>query len=220
MKIGDVMGRAFVSVRCDAPLSEVAQAVLNAKGAAAVLDPSGALVGIVAGTDLIPADAGVQGPGRAMRLLRDLLATPDDRWLEWSAGRRASDVMKAAPAAVREDEDPTEVGRRMLESDLRYVPVMRDDRVVGILTRPELLRLLRSHDLTLRKNVERMLWRCHFTPPECSIDVEIDGGTVLLEGDVGSASDARVVASLIAGLDGVTTVTNLLTVRTGHRLHA
>ncbi|MGZ4142403.1 MAG: CBS domain-containing protein, partial [Actinomycetota bacterium] len=51
------MGRTFVSVRCDAPLSEVAQAVLDAKGAAAVLDPGGALVGIVAGTDLIPADA-------------------------------------------------------------------------------------------------------------------------------------------------------------------
>jgi CBS domain-containing protein len=218
VKIGDVIARSFVSVPCDAPLSEVATAVLASKGAAAVLDPAGALIGIVSETDLLPAGTAAQGPARAMRMLREAVDAPS--WREWSDARRASDVMREPADHVQENDDPTEVGRRMLESNLRFVPVMNGATVVGILTRPELLRLLRSHDLTLRKNVERMLWRCHFAPPDCSIDVEVDGGTVLLEGEVRSESDVRVVGSLVGGLDGVTKVTNLLTTRVDHRIRA
>ncbi len=114
---------------------------------------------------------------------------------------------------VQEDDDPTEIGRGMLESNVRHVPVMRGTILVGILARPELLRLLRSSDLTLQRSIERLLWRCRFAPPDYNIDIDIDGGTVLVEGEVDHESDVRVVGSLIAGLDGVSGVKNLLSVR-------
>ncbi len=105
----------------------------------------------------------------------------------------------------------------MLESDIRHMPVLRGTILVGILSRPELLRHLRSSDLTLQRSVERLLWRCRFAPPECNIDIDIDDGVVLVEGEVESESDVRVVGSLITGMDGVSAVKNLLSVRSERR---
>jgi CBS domain-containing protein len=213
MKIKDVMRRDFITVRCDDTLLPIARAVVSADGAAAAVVDDGVLAGIIAETDLLPSDAGIHGPGRGLRLLRESVAGPDPIWLAWSSTLRARDVMKRAVASVQEDDDPTETGRAMLESDLRHVPVMRDTMLVGILSRPDLLRLLRSSDLTLRRSIERLLWRCRFAPPEYSIDVDIDEGVVLVEGEVARASDVRVVGSLIGGLDGVSGVKNQLSVR-------
>src|SRR5206468_5327310 len=140
--------------RCDTSLLDVARAVLLSRGAAAVLDGDGKLVGVIAESDLLPTDAAVRGPGRAARLLRTALAGPDPDWSIWSSRLRAADVMTPPAAPVQEDDDPTEIGRGMLESNLRHVPVMRGTILVGILARPELLRLLRSSDLTLRRTVE------------------------------------------------------------------
>ena len=213
MKIKDVMRRDFITVRCDDALLEIARAVLSADGAAAAVVEDGVLAGIISETDLLPTDAGVHGSGRGLRLLRESLAGPDPMWLAWSSRLRARDVMKASAAPVQEDDDPSETGRAMLESDLRHVPVLRDTVLVGILSRPDLLRLLRSSDLTLRRSIERLLWRCRFAPPDYSIDVDIDEGVVLVEGQVARASDVWVVGSLIGGLDGVSGVKNLLSVR-------
>jgi len=214
MKVNDVMRRNFITVRCDEPLIEIARAMLRNGGAAvAVVDESGTLAGIIAESDLLPSDAGIYGPGRALRFLGEAVSGNEAIWLAWSSQRRARDVMKSPASPVQEDDDPTEAGRAMLDSDVRHVPVLNGPTLVGILSRPELLRLLRSHDLTLRRSVERLLWRCRFAPPEYAIDLEINDGVVLVEGEVARESDVRVVGSLIAGLDGVSGVENLLSVR-------
>ncbi|HJT38487.1 MAG TPA: CBS domain-containing protein [Actinomycetota bacterium] len=213
------MRRDFVSVRCDTPLFDVARAVVRSNGAAAVVDAESRLVGIIADSDLLPADSAVRGPGRASRLLRAAVAGPSVEWSRWSSALRASDVMRAPARAAQEDDDPTELGRAMLEQNIRHVPVMRGTILVGILARPELLRLLRSSDLTLQRSVERLLWRCRFAPPDHNIDVDINDSVVLVEGEVETEADVRVVGSLIAGLDGVSAVRNLLTVRS-HRSRA
>jgi CBS domain-containing protein len=215
MQIKDVMRRDFITVQRDDALLDIARAILNADGAAAAVVDDGALAGIIAETDLLPSDAGVHGPGRGLRLLRGSIAGPDPMWLAWSSNLRARDVMKRPAAPVQDDADPSETGRAMLDSDLRHVPVIHDTVLVGILSRPDLLRLLRSKSLTLQESIERLLWRCRFAPPEYSIDVviDIDEGVVLVEGEVARASDVRVVGSLIGGLDGVAGVKNLLSVR-------
>ena len=214
MKIKDVMRRDFVTVGYDDPLLPIAEALVHSSTpAAAVLDARDNLVGVIAQADLLPCDAGVYGPGRAMRILRSAISGADPEWTAWSAVRRARDVMKQPARPVQEDDDPTEVGRLMLESDVRNVPVLRGTILVGILSRPELLRLLRSGDLTLQRSIERLLWRCRFNPPEYNIDVDISDGVVLIEGEVSRASDVRVVGTLVAALDGVARVRNLLNVR-------
>jgi len=214
MKIKDVMRREFITVRCHEPVLEIARAVLRSHGAAAaVVDGAGVLAGIIAETDLLPSEAGIRGPGRGLRLLRESLAGPDPTWLAWSSRLRARDVMKSPAPAVQEGSDAIETGRAMLESDVRHVPVLRDTQLVGILSRPDLLRFLRSSDLTVRRSIERLLWRCRFAPPEYIIDLDIDGGVVLVEGEVARESDVRVVGTLIAGIDGVSGVKNLLSIK-------
>jgi len=213
MKIKDVMRRDFVSVGYAEPLLPIAEALVRSSSPAAAVVDGDDLVGIIAQSDLLPCDAGVHGPGRAMRILRSAVAGDDGEWLRWSAARRARDVMKPPATPVQEDDDPTEVGRLMLEGDVRNVPVMRGTILAGILSRPELLRLLRSADLTLQRSIERLLWRCRFNPPEYNIDVDINDGFVVIEGDVARVSDVRVIGTLVAALDGVARVRNLLSVR-------
>jgi CBS domain-containing protein len=216
MKIKDVMRRDFVSVGCNEPLLPIAESLVRSSIPAAAVLYDENLVGIIAQSDLLPCDSGVYGPGRAMRILRNAVSGDDCEWTQWARARRARDVMKPPAAPVQEDDDPTEVGRLMLESDVRNVPVLRGTILVGILSRPELLRLLRSSDLTLERSIERLLWRCRFNPPEYNIDVDIKDGAVVIEGEVSRQSDVRVVGTLIAALDGVAEVRNLLSARSEH----
>jgi CBS domain-containing protein len=221
MKIKDMIRRDFLSVSEDTTLIDVGSALIVADGGpVAVLSSGGELVGIIGEIDLLPGKLRVRGAGRALRLLRDSIRGLETSWQEWADERRARDVMRPAPEPIAPDADMAEIARHMLESDIRYVPVGRGGSIVGILGRPELLRLLRSRDLTLQRSVERLLWRCGFSPPDHAVDIDVADGRVLLEGEVASEDDASVIETLVAGLDGVESVANLLTVRTTRRATA
>jgi CBS domain-containing protein len=221
MKIKDVIRHDFLSVDEDATLIEVGAAVVFADGGpVAVIGDGGDLVGIIGESDLLPQSLRVKGAGRAFRLLRESVRGLDTSWKEWAGARRARDVMRPAPAPIGPDADLAEIARHMLESDLRYVPVKAGSAVIGILGRPELLRVLRSRDLTLQRSVERLLWRCGFAPPEYIVDVDVADGRVLLEGEVASEEDSSVIETLVTGLDGVSSVGNLLSVRHARRVSA
>lgn len=145
MKAADIMTKGLVSVDPDLPVKEIAALMLARNvSAVPVLDRSGDLVGIVSEGDL---------------MRRSELATEKQRswWLRLfigddylahefvkSHGLRARDIMTRNVVTVDEATPVPEIVSLLEENRIKRVPVTRGGRVVGIVSRANLLRALAS----------------------------------------------------------------------------
>ena len=142
MQAQDVMTAEVVSVSPETPVAEIAQLLLERRiSAVPVLSDDGRLLGIVSEGDLIHG-LGSVGAKRAWWL--DLLASPEARAQEYlkSHGRRARDVMTRAVVSVDPETPLPEIARLLEARRIKRVPVLQGGRLVGIVSRADLLRAL------------------------------------------------------------------------------
>ncbi|AVV44147.1 signal transduction protein [Streptomyces sp. P3] len=114
MKVKEIMTTPVVTVTEDAAVSAVA-AVLHGRriSAVPVLDAAGAVVGLVSEYDLLA-----------------------------RAGGNAGQVMTQAVVSVTEDTDVDDVRHLLVERRIRRVPVLAGGRLVGIVSRSDVVALL------------------------------------------------------------------------------
>jgi CBS domain-containing protein len=151
MKARDVMTREVVAVQAETPVCEIARLLLdNHVSGAPVLDGAGAPIGMVTEGDLI----GREEPDRQAR--RDwwlgLLAEGEPLSTEFLSTlgpvrqRTASEVMSSPVVSVSEDTDAAEIARLLRAYRIKRAPVVRNGRVVGIVSREDLLRCLAEQE--------------------------------------------------------------------------
>jgi CBS domain-containing protein len=146
MKARDVMNSAVVAVRPDTPISDIAKTLNDHRiSAVPVVDEAGFPVGMVSEGDLIGRDEAE----REARLdwWLTLLAEGEALNPEFlanvrSSGRRARNVMTAPVVTVGEETEIDEVARLLTAGRIKRVPVLRDGRIVGIVSRADLVRTL------------------------------------------------------------------------------
>lgn len=132
MRARDVMTSPVVTLRPDAPV-HAAAALLCSHGftAAPVVNATGALVGIATESDL------VRG-----RIVPDGWVVPPE------PDPTVGQVMTPAPAAMRPEDDLADVVALMLDAHTRSVPIVDDGKLVGIVTRRDVLRVVARRELT------------------------------------------------------------------------
>lgn len=142
MQARDLMSADPVVVPPDTPVAALAD-LLATRGISAVpvVDSSGTAVGIVTEGDLIRRLAREErGPlGWFFGLFRDPSRLAD-RFAK-ARGATARDVMTPDPVTVGEDARAEEIARLLERHRIRRVPVARDGRLVGIVSRADLLRV-------------------------------------------------------------------------------
>ncbi|GGF43571.1 hypothetical protein GCM10011611_57510 [Aliidongia dinghuensis] len=148
MHARDIMTTEVISVPPSERIGDIAKLLLT-KGISAVpvVDGDGRPLGIVSEGDLL-------GRGDADREARRdwwlaLLAEGEALHPEFLAsmrtnGRTAHDVMSAPIVAVGEETSTAEIARLLTAHRVKRVPVVRDGRIVGIVSRADLLRILTS----------------------------------------------------------------------------
>jgi CBS domain-containing protein len=146
MSARDVMTKAVVSVHPDTPVREIARLLLD-KGISAVpvIDNNGAPIGMVSEGDLIRPDQAARKAGREWWL--EILAEGEQlspEFLAWldSQKQAARAIMSAPVITVSEGTEVGEIARLLVAHRIKRVPVVRDDRVIGIVARGDLLRTL------------------------------------------------------------------------------
>jgi CBS domain-containing protein len=146
MNARDVMTAEVVSVGPDMPISEVAK-ILRDRGISAVpvVNEAGAPIGMASEGDLIGRDEADREARRDWWL--NLLAEGEVLNTEFLANMRAPehrvrDVMTAPVVTVSEDTPTTEIARLLTAYRIKRVPVLRDGRIVGIVSRADLVRAL------------------------------------------------------------------------------
>jgi CBS domain-containing protein len=132
MKAQDVMTSPVITLRADVPV-HLAAALLASHGftAAPVVDHEHRVVGIATEADL------VRG-----RILRGAGVRDD------SPEPRVAAVMTPQPKVMGPGDDLADVVTLMLDSGIRSVPILDGGRLVGIVTRRDVLRAVARRELT------------------------------------------------------------------------
>lgn len=147
MQARDVMTRKVVSVAPETPVADIARLLAERHiSGVPVLDAEGELLGIVSEGDLMRRLETGEGGRRSWWL--DLLTSPEGRAERYVKmhGRTARDVMTARPLTVAEDAPLAAIARLLEEHHIKRVPVVEAGKVVGIVSRADLLRALATSE--------------------------------------------------------------------------
>jgi CBS domain-containing protein len=148
MKVKDIMSSPVVTVTPETPVKTVADILVGRDiSAVPVVDRSGKLLGIVSEADLLPIQT-VSDP----RLHLLPLPRPQQE-MPWSARQ----VMSSEVVCLSEDADAADAARLMLERGVKRIPVVSEDRVTGIISRRDLLKVLARPDEEVLADIQRLL---------------------------------------------------------------
>ena len=210
----DVMTSPVISVAPDATVGEIATLLLKRSiSAVPVLDGYGQLVGIVSEGDLVrrPESGTERRPSWWLALLGDSDQQVND--YAKSHGRRAADVMTREVVSVNEHATLASIATLLEKHRIKRVPVLRDGRVVGIVSRANLLQGLAAHppappaaldDEELRARVLAEIR--HAGVDTVFVNVVVYAGRIQLWGGVTSPAQhaaARIAAEAVAGVRAV-----------------
>jgi CBS domain-containing protein len=218
MKAADVMTGRVISVAPDASILECIRLMLQHRiSGLPVIDAGGALVGIVTEGDFLRrVEAGTE---RKRPRWLEFIAGPArlaDEYVR-SHGRKVAEVMTPDPITIGEDTPVDEVVRLMEERRIKRLPVMRAGKVVGIVSRANLLRALATvgreaapaakDDAAIRARVLAELAKQPWAPRDL-IDVTVRNGEVALWGVVTADRQREATAVVAENVPGVKQVTN------------
>ena len=221
-KVRDVMTNGVVSVLPTATFKEVAERLVDlGVSGLPVVDTDGTLLGVVTEADLMSKEA--FGPRRrhVLSLVTAYLQGHDPRWLHKAAVSTAGDLMSTDPTTATPDERVDAAARRMLDLGVKRLPVVENGRLVGIVTRRDLLRSFVRSDDDIAKEVAARLCSPRFVPEDHHLGYSVADGIVTLTGSVHFPSHLAVVEGVIRGIPGVVDVvrTELTVEEPEPRLH-
>jgi CBS domain-containing protein len=140
MRAHQIMTRKVITVGTAASIVDAANIMLEKHvSGLPVVDETGTLVGIVSQGDFIRrAEIGTQRKrGRWLKFLLGAGRVASDFVHE--RGRKVGEIMTIDPSTVTEDATLEDVVQLMEHKNVKRLPVMRGDRLVGIVTRSNLL---------------------------------------------------------------------------------
>ncbi len=152
-----------------------------------VTDSRGALVGIVSEADLIPIETRPDPRAQATPMAPTAGSAP----------RTVADVMTRKVITVPVDCEVSQAARIMIEADVKRLPVMDGERLAGIVSRRDLVKVIARGDEDLQAEVDRRL-------KDLGADgtVTVEGGIATIRMGPGSAGKrlAESVALTVPGI--------------------
>jgi len=204
VRVGDVMTRDVVSVTPDTPLKDVAAALVE-RGISGlpVCDADGAVVGVLSEADLLVKQGG--SPERSGGLFAWLVETASAPDLAKLRAHTAGEAMTSPAVTVETASPVSEAARTMVSLGVNRLPVVEDGRLVGIVTRADLVRLFTRSDEEIARDIRQDVVKRLWIAPE-RIEVEVEQGEVVLRGEVDTEVEAGLLEKripLVAGVVGV-----------------
>jgi nucleotide-binding universal stress UspA family protein len=145
MRARELMAQPVVTVRADTSLSEVVESMLQHRiGCIPVVDEDGKLCGMVTETDFTS-----ERPGAPLCLqklpqaLCEVLSQQAIEQIEKTARTtRAKEVMNPDVVTAEEDTPVHELAWKMLQLQIDHIPIVRDGKPIGIVSRHDLLHMI------------------------------------------------------------------------------
>ena len=220
MKAREIMTPEVVCVSPDASILEAVRLMLqNRISGLPVVDRQGMLVGVVTEGDFLRrAETGTQ---RKRARWIEFFMGPGQSAEEYvqTHGRKVADVMTPIPITITEDMRLDDIVSVMEQSRVKRLPVVRGGRVVGIVSRANLLHALASvvgdlpaspnTDVTIREQIMSEVGNKAWSPRE--FNVVVRDGVVELWGTILDERARQAAKVAVENVDGVKAVRDHLT---------
>lgn len=214
------MSKPVIGIAPEASIADAARLMLgNRISGLPVIEGDGTLVGVVSEGDFLR--RGELGTERKRSWWLELLAGPGELAGEYARahGRRIDEVMATDLVTVPPGASLDDAVELMTQHDIKRLPVIEDGRVVGIVTRSDLLRaVLRA--LPARAGVaidderirRRVLAELAGKPWSGNgmIRVKVDHGITELSGTIFDERERQAARVVAENVPGVTSVTDRL----------
>ena len=203
--VKDVMSTHVIAVRRNAPYKEMA-AMLHEQRVSAfpVLDDDNKVVGVVSEADLLTKEA-LEGT-----VPRTLLSR-QERVRKQVNALTAADLMTTPPVTIGPDEPVTRAARLMFDRRVKRLPVIRDDgRLIGILTRSDVLSVYSRPDAEIQRQITKDLLLETFLCDPDRFTVTVNDGIVTIEGAPETSNVGLDIISAIRHMEGVVAVRDRL----------
>ncbi|MFF5187646.1 CBS domain-containing protein [Streptomyces sp. NPDC000345] len=215
-KVGSVMTTDVVRAEYGTPFKEVARLLATHRiSGLPVVDEDDKVIGVLSETDLMMHQATIPDPYEPKHRARlTELAPGARRQAAKGRARTAGRLMTAPPVTVHADDTIVQAARTMARRRVERLPVLdEEDRLVGIVTRRDLLQVFLRPDKEIRDEViEEVLVRALWLPPR-SVEVSVTEGVVTLTGHMERKSDTEIALSMTRRIDGVVDAVGKLTYR-------
>ncbi len=216
MQARDIMTPDVVTVAPSTSLADIVRVMLTRRISAVPVLQDGQLVGIISEGDLL-------------RRVETGTDAPPSRWLELvhsgnaraadyvkTHGRRAEEVMTRNVVTVGDDAPVSQIARILASNRIRRVPVMHGERMVGIISRANLLQALASRmnaanearvddDRRIRDALLAEIAQQSWAAPS-NASVTVSEGVVHLWGTVESEDKRRALVVSAENIAGVASV--------------
>jgi len=215
MRAHQIMTRQVITIAADASIVDAANIMLDKHiSGLPVVDEAGKLVGIVSQGDFIRrAEIGTQRKhGRWLKFLVGPGRAASDFVQE--RGRKVGEIMTQDPCTVTEDTTLEDIVELMERNNVKRLPVMRGDRLVGIVTRTNLLQAVASlardvpdptaDDDHIRDHVVTSIENTEWGP--FGLGVVVCGGIVHLSGVITNEQSREATIVAAENVSGVTKV--------------
>ncbi|MCA2218897.1 BON domain-containing protein [Jidongwangia harbinensis] len=197
-QVDDVMTREVITVGVDTPVGQIVS-LLDREDISAVpvTTATGGVLGVVSQADLLVGVAdGERDNPRGGR--------PKGR----ATALRAGDLMTTPALSIDANASLTQAARTMQGRNVRRLLVTSPQgRLLGVVSRGDLLRPYARNDAEIRREVEAELRRRLWIHPE-QVGARVHEGTATLTGAVGRHSTAEIATRVVATVPGVTKVVN------------
>src|SRR5947208_640869 len=196
--------------------------VANGISAVPVVTIDGSGVGIVSEGDLMR--RAVSGTERKRTRWLEAFSSAEQLMAEFvkAHGRKAKDVMTRQVISVSPDTSLQEIADLLEKHGIKRVPVIENGRLVGIVSRANLVQALATRGLafvdvaeadeTLRKVIVLNLRKLPWTTALTMVDVIVDHGVVNLWGVVSNEEEKNAIRVAAEGTPGVQAVNDHLRV--------
>lgn len=205
--VKDLMTTPVVTVEPSTPFKEiVARLAEHRVSAVPVVDHDQRVLGVVSEADL---------------LLKEEFPYPDlDLPLWWTkrirlerakaAASVARDLMTVAVVAIAPEATAAEAARRMHTAGVKRLPVVEGGRLVGIVSRGNVLKVFDRSDEAIRREIVEDVIVGEFMMAPSRFLLDVTDGVVVLQGRVERRSLLPYVVRAIQGIEGVVRVENRL----------
>ena len=211
MQARDIMTTPVVTAELETPVIEIARRLMERRiSAMPVIDADGRVVGIVSEGDLMRwPQAGGQ---RHTSWWLEMITASEERAREYikSHGRAARDVMTGNPITVEEEASLEEIATLLEKHRIKRVPVLREGKLVGIVSRANLLQGIVARQRAPQASADDRVIRLRVTEAIRNVgvdaqfvDVQVAADIVSLWGATNSEVERKAIVLAAQAVPGV-----------------
>jgi CBS domain-containing protein len=208
--VSDVLTNDVITVRPETPFNEIAR-ILTLRGISGVpvLGADDRVLGVVSENDLLRKE---EFKSPAEDVPRFFETPRHRRSREQAEGTTAAEVMNTPAVAVTPTTTVVEASRLLAMRSFKRLPVVdQDERLVGIVTRRDLLRVFLRSDEDIRDEVVGEVLRHYLWQDVRFLQVDVCDGVVVLKGRLDAKSLIPIAVRLTSAVEGVVRVVDELT---------